>query len=106
MKTFADNLRSKNLDELLTETQQLARKNPGLFFIGSVAIGLAAARFLKASREPNQGEYEEPEYPLATQGTVQPVAFEHGPAVVPERGSPNPGLSDNPSFADDLEKGV
>jgi hypothetical protein len=106
MKTFAENLRSKNLEELLTETQQLARKNPGLFFVGSVAIGLATSRFLKASRKPGQGEHEEPDYPLATQRTVQPVAFEHGPAVVPERGSPSPGLSsDNPSLADDVEKG-
>ncbi|HEX2227534.1 MAG TPA: hypothetical protein VHM64_10350 [Candidatus Binatia bacterium] len=106
MKTFAENLRSKSLDELLTDTQQLARKNPAVFFIGSVGIGLAISRFLKASGERTQRNYAEPEYPLATQPATQPAVFERGPAVMPERGSPSPGFSENPSFADDLKKGV
>ena len=106
MKTFAENLRSKSLDELLTDTQQLARKNPAVFFIGSVGIGLAISRFLKASGERTQRNYAEPEYPLATQPATEPAVFERGPAVMPERGSPNPGSWENPSFADDLKKGV
>jgi hypothetical protein len=106
MKTFAENIRSKNLDELLNDTQQLARKNPGLFFIGSVAIGLGISRFVKASGERSQGQNAEREYPLTAQSTVQPAAFKSNPAVVQERGSANPESSENSSFADDLNKGV
>lgn len=105
MKTFAENLRSKTLDELVKDTQQLARKNPALFFIGSIGVGLAISRFVKASSERSHGSYPEPEYPLTNQSAVQPTAFESGPAVMPERGSPSPGSSDA-SFADDLKKGV
>src|SRR5687767_8082149 len=51
MKNFAENLRQRNVDELVKDTQQLARSNPTLFLIGSVAVGIALSRFLKASAE-------------------------------------------------------
>ncbi len=51
MKDFAESLRQRNLDELVKDTQQLARNNPTLFLMGSVAVGIALSRFLKASAE-------------------------------------------------------
>src|SRR5918999_2192467 len=53
MKSFAENLRGRSLDELVKDTQQLARNNPTLFLMGSVAVGIALSRFLKASSERN-----------------------------------------------------
>jgi uncharacterized phage infection (PIP) family protein YhgE len=46
---FADRLRHKSVDELLTDTQELARRNPALFLMGSIALGVVVVRFLKAS---------------------------------------------------------
>lgn len=51
MSSLADNLRGKSVDELLQQTGQLARDNPALFVIGSIAIGFGLSRFLKASAD-------------------------------------------------------
>lgn len=46
-------------DELLNRVEDIARKNPGLFLGGCVAIGLAIGRFLKASPSSSGGGEEE-----------------------------------------------
>lgn len=46
---LADSLRNRSLDELAADTQALARRNPTLFLLGSVAVGVALSRFMKAS---------------------------------------------------------
>lgn len=53
---FADALRRKNVNELLTDAQALARRNPRLFVAGSVGLGFAIARLLKASARENVDE--------------------------------------------------
>lgn len=53
------NLESKDLDQLVWDVQSLARRNPALFFGGALAIGFAAARFLKASNERYMMNYHE-----------------------------------------------
>ena len=102
MKSFAENLRDRSLDEVIRDTQQLARNNPTLFLMGSVAVGIALSRFFKASadrstRQDNEfGSY-----------ASQPVTFESRPSVIAGSTSPTPSsLAGTPSFADDLEKGV
>lgn len=50
---FADTLRNRSIDDLISDTEQLARRNPTLFFIGSIGVGLALSRFLKASAQRN-----------------------------------------------------
>ncbi|MGE0312711.1 MAG: hypothetical protein AB7P21_13945 [Lautropia sp.] len=45
----SERLRNGNVEQLMSEAQRLARANPGLFVLGSVAIGFGLARFLKAS---------------------------------------------------------
>lgn len=48
---FADRIRHKSAEELLQEGARLARQNPMLFLAGTVAVGFALSRFLRASAE-------------------------------------------------------
>lgn len=58
---FADTLRNRSVDDLIAETETLARRNPTLFFLGSIGVGLALSRFLKASARNTTAEYENEE---------------------------------------------
>ena len=51
LNEVSDRLRSKNVDELADDVRRLAERNPALFLLGSVAIGIGLSRFAKASRE-------------------------------------------------------
>jgi hypothetical protein len=108
MKNFAESLRQRSLDEFVKDTQQLARSNPTLFLMGSVAVGIALSRFLKASAErsgPNRSN--DSEFSDSSRSAVEPVTFESRPSVISESATTTPSsTSDSPSFADDLEKGV
>jgi hypothetical protein len=42
-------LREKDIDELLTDVQQFARRQPAVFIGSAFAAGIVAARFLKSS---------------------------------------------------------
>jgi hypothetical protein len=57
LERFSENLREKDVSELLQDAQRLARRQPALFIGGSFAVGLLAARFLKSSRE-RTGDYD------------------------------------------------
>ncbi len=97
MRTLAENLRSKSIDELFRDTQELARKNPTAFFFGSVAAGVALSRFLKASGERSRATGNEADYPMP-QSPSMPVRFEAGAAVSPTVSSLE--------FGDDVKKGI
>jgi hypothetical protein len=47
---FSAGLRDKDVNELLQDARQFARRQPALFIGGSFAVGLLAARFLKSSQ--------------------------------------------------------
>ena len=47
---FSNYLREKDVDELVGDVEELARRQPALFLGGAFALGLLAARFLKSSR--------------------------------------------------------
>jgi hypothetical protein len=49
-------LREKNIDELVSDMQRLARRQPAVFIGSAFALGLLGARFLKSSR-PHDGGY-------------------------------------------------
>jgi hypothetical protein len=51
--TWSRRIREKNLDELVTDVQRLARRQPAVFIGSAFAVGLLAARFLKSSRPEN-----------------------------------------------------
>jgi hypothetical protein len=108
MKNFAESLRQRNLDELFKDTQQLARSNPTLFLMGSVAAGIALSRFLKASSQRGGASRDnESEFHGSSRSAVQPITFESRPSVTSESATTTPSsTAGSPSFADDLEKGV
>lgn len=51
LERFADTLRHRSVNDLVNEAQLLARRNPALFIAGSIGVGFAIARFLKASSD-------------------------------------------------------
>jgi hypothetical protein len=108
MKSFAENLRKRSLEDVIRDTQQLARNNPTLFLMGSIAVGIALSRFLKASAgrsAPVRDNDFGSQTSIASE--VQPVTFQSRPSMISGSASPTPSSpADSPSFADDLEKGV
>lgn len=48
MRQLAGGLRERDVEEFARELGTLARRNPGLFLAGSVALGFGIARFFKA----------------------------------------------------------
>jgi|GEM_PF-966067 len=67
VSTLATRLRDGNLDELIDETRELARRNPTMFLAGGIALGFALSRFLKASGDEERGRYSDT--PLGAYGT-------------------------------------
>jgi hypothetical protein len=49
VNALATRLREASIEELIEDTRDLARRNPGLFILGGVALGVVVSRFLKAS---------------------------------------------------------
>jgi hypothetical protein len=49
IRGVADNVREKDVRELVGEVQEFARQQPTLFFGGAVVLGFAALRFLKSA---------------------------------------------------------
>jgi hypothetical protein len=66
VERFSEELRTKDVNELLYEAERFARREPELFLGGAVLLGLVAARFMKASsrrstrgmRDYDRGRYE------------------------------------------------
>ena len=50
-------LREKDVNELITDVQGLARRQPAVFIGSAFALGLVGARFLKSSRQQSEGDY-------------------------------------------------
>jgi ABC-type transporter Mla subunit MlaD len=49
LQSVADTVRERDVRELVSEVQDLARRQPTLFFGGAVVLGFAALRFLKST---------------------------------------------------------
>lgn len=60
LESFSGRLREKDLDSLINDTQNLARRAPGTFLVGSVVAGFLLARFLKSSSEHYQHQSSMP----------------------------------------------
>ena len=110
VRSFANNLRDRSVDDLVGETQTLARRNPALFFFGSVAVGIALSRFMKASAEREGSRFPNNIMPSGKksstsdwQGTRESSGNAHGEKR-PESSAPQ---TVSPEFADDLgQKGI
>ena len=46
---FSTRLREGSVEDLVSDAQGMARRNPGLFILGGLAAGLLLARFIRAS---------------------------------------------------------
>jgi len=57
MSGLSEKISNSSLDELASDTRRLAKDNPGLFMLGSIAIGVAASRFFKASSDRDNRDY-------------------------------------------------
>jgi hypothetical protein len=55
VERFAGHLRETDLQRLMTEAEDFARRQPALFLGGAFALGLVASRFLKASPQGGGG---------------------------------------------------
>ena len=76
---FAEQIRHESAESLLQRGAQLARSNPALFVAGSVAVGFAVSRFLRASASH---ETTDPESANPRQShAVQPVTPDRGSDV-------------------------
>lgn len=51
LSDMSGKLRSRNVDEITGDLRGMAARNPALFFLGSIGVGLALSRFAKASGE-------------------------------------------------------
>lgn len=56
---LASHLREDSIEDLYYQVRQLAVRHPGMFLLGSAAIGIAIARFMKASERNLDALYEE-----------------------------------------------
>jgi hypothetical protein len=62
----AHHLEGRSIDELADDAKRLARENPALFMLGSVAVGFGLSRFFKASEKHqhhrDDSDYEQNDY--------------------------------------------
>jgi len=62
VERFANRLKTKDVNELVRDAQQFARRNPAVFVGAAFGIGVVAARFLKSSNRntsPADGGWRE-----------------------------------------------
>jgi hypothetical protein len=60
IERLTNHLRAREVPELIAETQDFARRQPGLFVTGALALGFLGARFLMSSgqRATQKGSYD------------------------------------------------
>src|SRR6185436_7275465 len=59
MRQLAGGLRERDVEDFARELAALARRNPGVFLAGSVALGFGIARFFKARTPQSQMRVDE-----------------------------------------------
>jgi hypothetical protein len=110
IRSFANNLRDRSVDDLIGETQTLARRNPTLFFFGSVAVGIALSRFMKASAQQDSSHFPDNILPsgVAHSGSDwQRTQQSRDNVQGVNRPESSAGQTVSPEFADDTaQKGV
>lgn len=63
LERVSNQLRNKDIGELMRDAQQFARRRPAVFIGSAFAIGLLGARFLKSSRDRQANEAASNLYP-------------------------------------------
>lgn len=72
---FADRMRNKSAEELLQEGARLARQNPMLFLAGTVAVGFALSRFIKASTDAASSQASQSDDGMAAMAPTPAEAY-------------------------------
>lgn len=74
LESIGGRLRDKDLDTLVQDAQNLARRSPGTFIAGSVVAGFLLARFFKSSSERRMayGGYGDDEQGVISAGEAGP----------------------------------
>jgi len=60
LEQVASYLQNRDVRQLMTETENFARRSPGMFLGGAFALGLLASRFLKSSRPASESSQRTP----------------------------------------------
>ncbi len=81
----AGHLEGRSVDELANDAKRLARNNPALFMLGSIAVGFGLSRFFKADAERDQHDSISTGAPMQENG--------HGMGTTHMRAT-SPGLAD------------
>lgn len=88
---FADQIRHKKVEEIISDVSEFGRKNPALFIAGSIAVGAALMRFAKSSDHRDQDEPRSPQPTSSFAETASPFAETEVHSAVDERTiSPQP----------------
>ena len=58
VERFSNQLRDKDVEQLFSEAQDLARRQPGIFIGGAFALGVFLARFIKSSSRRSEPSME------------------------------------------------
>lgn len=76
LESIGGRLRDKDLDTLVQDAQNLARRSPGTFIAGSVVAGFLLARFFKSSSDRQAGYrgYGDEQQRVASAGEAGPYA--------------------------------
>jgi hypothetical protein len=82
LERFSNLLRTKDLRDVMDDTQNLARQRPELFFGGALAAGFLLARFLKASGQRASYRQGYPPHRTAYPGTGYAAAVVETPTGV------------------------
>lgn len=97
---LATHLREDSIEDIYREVRQLATRHPGMFLLGSAALGVVVARFMKASGEDRDAGAESDEAPddehrdeqRWAEGESENRSFYGQSAAAPDPyGSPTPG---------------
>jgi hypothetical protein len=80
LERFSQRLREKDVNEMMRDAQQFARRRPAVFIGSAFALGVIGARFLKSSRERQANDRITPTYGSAsgTYGTTPAAGVRPG----------------------------
>jgi len=74
LERFSNVIRDKDMDQMLRDARNLARRQPALFIGGSFAVGLLAARFVKSSpRDGNDWQDDQRDVSRRDSSTAYPI---------------------------------
>ena len=98
IETLTNYLRARDVPQLIAETQDFARRQPGLFLSGAVALGFIGARFLMSSGQRAAGRQFASPNPAYTPSYAQAGALDtSGGAAYAGSTTAMPGVSGSAS---------